>query len=134
MRTLFADTFYFLAVFSEEDLAHERAVRTASSFRGVQLLTTAWVLMEFADATCARTQRTAGAAFVRHLPQQPDLQIVPSSDELFEAGLSLYESRPDKNWSLTDCVSFVVMQQHGVSEALTGDRHFSQAGFLALLA
>jgi predicted nucleic acid-binding protein len=44
-----------------------------------------------------------------------------------------YESRPDKAWSLTDCISFVVMNQHGLTEALTGDHHFEQAGFTALL-
>ena len=57
-----------------------------------------------------------------------------ASPELFERGLALYNARPDKEWSLTDCISFVVMADQGLAEGLTGDRHFDQAGFKALLA
>jgi len=58
---------------------------------------------------------------------------LPASQELFERGLNLYRQRPDKDWSLTDCISFVVMREHGVTKALTADRHFEQAGFAILL-
>lgn len=133
MRTVFADAFYLLAVFNERDHAHDRAVGLASSLRGVRLLTTTWVVMEFADAVCLRRSRSAGAAFIRHLREQPDLEIIPCDAELFEAGLRLYESRSDKDWSLTDCISFIVMERESVAEALTGDHHFTQAGFRALL-
>ena len=57
-----------------------------------------------------------------------------ATSELFERGLALYNARPDKEWSLTDCISFVVMADEGLTDALTGDRHFEQAGFTALLA
>jgi hypothetical protein len=67
------------------------------------------------------------------LQQQKELAILPASRPLLEEGLVLYESRPDKEWSLTDCISFVVMQKERIAEALTGDRHFEQAGFVALL-
>lgn len=60
--------------------------------------------------------------------------VVPSSRELFEQGINLYDNRSDKGWSLTDCIYFELMREHGVTEALTGDRHFAQAGFLPLLA
>lgn len=63
----------------------------------------------------------------------PRVRIVPLSDEWFAAGLDLYARRPDKQWSLTDCVSFVVMGREGISEALTGDHHYEQAGFAVLL-
>lgn len=59
--------------------------------------------------------------------------VLPTSAELFDAGLALYPARPDKEWSLTDCTSFVVMQREGITEALTDDHHFEQAGFVALL-
>ncbi|MEX0702442.1 MAG: hypothetical protein WD069_10140 [Planctomycetales bacterium] len=59
--------------------------------------------------------------------------LIEPDAALFDAGISLYESRADKHWSLTDCISFVVMQQHGLVDALTGDHHFEQAGFNALL-
>ena len=61
------------------------------------------------------------------------LEIVPVSRDLLERGRALYSDRPDKYWSLTDCISFVVMKDYQISEALTGDHHFEQAGFVALL-
>ena len=67
------------------------------------------------------------------LTADPATQIVASSADLWKRGRSLYASRPDKDWSLTDCISFVVMQEHGLTEALTADHHFEQAGFVALL-
>ncbi|MGH9755060.1 MAG: type II toxin-antitoxin system VapC family toxin [Blastocatellia bacterium] len=62
-----------------------------------------------------------------------EVKIVPPSPELFEAGISLFRERPDKAWSLTDCISFIVMERESLTEALTGDHHFEQAGFVALL-
>ena len=61
------------------------------------------------------------------------LTLAPPTVELFDAGVALYHSRTDKDWSLTDCISFVVMSQHGITGALTGDHHFEQAGFKVLL-
>lgn len=132
MRTVFADTFYLLATFYPADAAHVRAKQLTAELRGVRLLTTSWVLTEFADAACSRADRQAGAAFIRRLQSRPNVTVVPPTDDLFTAGLTLYESRPDKDWSLTDCVSFVVMERQGVAEVLTGDRHFAQAGFRPL--
>jgi len=68
------------------------------------------------------------------LRASPDVRIIGPSEELFSRGLELYRQRPDKEWSLTDCISFVVMRDEQLSEALTGDRHFEQAGFKSLLA
>jgi predicted nucleic acid-binding protein len=59
--------------------------------------------------------------------------IVETSGKLFRTGVAFYSRRPDKDWSLTDCISFVVMRDRGITEALTGDHHFEQAGFKALL-
>ena len=64
----------------------------------------------------------------------PAFRLVPATSELIERGRKLYRDRLDKNWPLTDCISFVVMQDHQLTEALTADRHFQQAGFNALLA
>jgi uncharacterized protein len=58
---------------------------------------------------------------------------VAASSELLKRGLALYDGRPDKEWQLSDCISFVVMEDEGITDALTGDRHFEQAGFQALL-
>lgn len=72
-------------------------------------------------------------SLLKHLKSDPLIEIVPPTLALFDMGLALYADRPDKQWSLTDCISFVVMRQHGLSEALTGDHHFEQAGYRAML-
>ena len=129
---IFADTFYLLALFNSGDDAHGAAVAFAQRFSG-RLLTTAWVLTEVADALANQANRKAAIDFLDDLRVAPNLRILRPSAVLFRNGYELYRSRTDKEWSLTDCISFVVMADHGVTEALTGDRHFEQAGFKALL-
>ncbi len=73
------------------------------------------------------------AQFLRQLAQDPGTEIIGPDISLYERGLELYGQRLDKAWSLTDCISFVVMTERGLTEALTGDNHFEQAGFRALL-
>lgn len=70
---------------------------------------------------------------VRDLDQQPGVEIVPQTDEQFRAAVEFYLQREDQRWSLTDCASFLVMQERGITEALAYDRDFEQAGFVALL-
>lgn len=81
---------------------------------------------------CAPTKRALFVDFLTDLRANPQFTIMPPDEELFEKGLELYAHRLDKGWSLTDCISFVVMQRAGVTDALTGDHHFEQAGFRAL--
>jgi predicted nucleic acid-binding protein len=133
MTVAFADTFYFIALLNAKDAAHQKAVEFSRS-RGTALLTTAWVLTELADAMADVRHRNAFGKLLAGLRADPDTTVVPPSAELFEQGVDRYNSRTDKEWSLTDCISFVVMEQSGIKEALTGDHHFEQAGFRALLA
>ena len=132
MRTVFADTYYFLALWNPHDQGHEKALTFTNVYREA-LITTDWILIELADALARPPNRQRFLRFVRILQQQKDLAIVPASRTLLEEGLDLYERRPDKEWSLTDCISFVVMQKERLAEVLTGDHHFEQAGFIALL-
>ena len=132
MKALFADSFYFLALLRLEDSAHARAI-AASQNRTERLITTAWILTEVADALAAPAMREGFPRLLAALRADPACMIVPPTQDLFDAGVELYVRRPDKAWSLTDCISFVVMREHGMNEALTGDRHFEQAGFIALL-
>ncbi|MEX2169373.1 MAG: PIN domain-containing protein [Pirellulales bacterium] len=132
MTQTFADSFYLLALFNPRDSAHQRAVAASQSLEGV-LVTTEWVLTEVADALSNPINRNACVDFINDLRHSPRFKIESSSNALFESGWSLYAARPDKDWSLTDCISFVVMQERGITEALTGDHHFEQAGFRALL-
>lgn len=133
MRMAFADTFYYLAVVNERDPWHELAADYGQD-DDIRIVTTGWVLTEVGDALSETAHnRAMFGRLYASLRANPDVLIVPFSDELFDAGLDLYARRPDKEWSLTDCVSFVVMERNGLTEALTGDHHFAQAGFVPLL-
>ncbi len=74
------------------------------------------------------------AAFLETAPSLPNFKTEPFGADLYHRGLNLYGDRPDKEWSLTDCISFAVMSEQHIVEALTRDRHFKQAGFVALFA
>jgi predicted nucleic acid-binding protein len=132
MRTVFADSFYFFALENEQDAAHTKAVTFLQTYRG-QILTTGWIVTEVGDGFADPVNRSAFLLTVDTLRAEPNVRIVACSDELLDAGIALYRQRPDKGWSLTDCISFVVMTREGVTEALTGDHHFEPAGFIALL-
>jgi predicted nucleic acid-binding protein len=132
VNPLFADTFYFLALLNQDDAAHSKA-RAISEELTDSIVTTAWVLIEVADALAAPNLRHVFLHLIETLRSDPNTTIIPPSETLFDQGLKFYGDRPDKHWTLTDCISFVVMQQHGITQALTGDRHFEQAGFQALL-
>jgi hypothetical protein len=114
------------------DAAHARAVAFGAKFTG-QILTTGWVLTELFDAMAHPTNRPTVVSFLAELRATGQFLVEPLSDELAEQGQRLFSARPDKHWSLTDCISFVVMQREGITDALTGDHHFEQAGFRALL-
>ena len=86
-----------------------------------------------ADALAGADHRHGFGAFYRALIEDERLDLLPAEPTLWERGLALYLERPDKEWSLTDCISFTVMSDRGLTEALTGDRHFQQAGFTVLL-
>jgi hypothetical protein len=133
VKDVFADTFYFLALLDRRDAHHRRVLDFATSFRGA-LVTTRWVLAEAANALGGSPVRVAVARMLKQVEESAGFRVVAGSDKLYERGLALFATRPDKQWSLTDCISFVVMADEGLSDALTGDRHFEQAGFKALLA
>ena len=132
MKAVFADAFYFVALLNRADQHHPKAAAAARDLRN-NLVTTEWVLAEVADALAASASRRLAASFICDLSQDQKVKIVPATTDLFQRGLQLYEKRPDKQWSLTDCISFVTMQDESLAGALTGDEHFAQAGFKALL-
>lgn len=132
MKVVFADAFYFVARLNRRDQYHERVLEFSRDFRA-RLLTSDWVLMEVADALAKSEARTRVRDFILHLRQSVVCEIVPASRELLDRALGLYHQHADKEWTLTDCVSFVIMRDRDVTDALTGDKHFEQAGFAALL-
>lgn len=131
MNAVFADTFFYLALLNDDDAAHGRALAESKASRPI--VTSEFILLELGNA-CARAEDHADfLALVDGMRASPRISIVPLDSELLERSLRVMAARPDKDWSLTDCTSFVVMQDAGINEALTGDRHFEQAGFKALL-
>jgi hypothetical protein len=133
MNMTFADTFYYLALLNPDDSAHGRAL-AATALRKGTLVTTRWVLTEVGDAMAAPQYRQRFLNLIQAIESDPDTIVVPTTDGLFHEGVTFFSQRPDKTWPLTDCISFLVMDQHNIKDALTGDHHFSQAGFTPLLA
>ena len=125
MRRVFADTLYWLAILF-------LAMR---GLRSPTLVTTEEVLSEFLTAVSAHGDhaRRLACRLVREILNDPGIEVVAQSHESFLAGLALHERRPDKEYSLVDCISMNVMRQRRVQEILTHDRHFSQEGFVRLL-
>lgn len=132
MSAVFADTFYFLAFINPQDAAHQRAMDFSRN-SSIPLLTTAWVLTEVADGLAKTQNRHLFGSLLRMLETSAANRIEWGDAALFHRGATLYDTRPDKRWSLTDCISFVVMRERAITDALTADHHFEQAGFVALL-
>ncbi len=132
MRLAFADSAFYLAAANPHDGLHDAATTLARDFRGGRV-TTDFVLVEVGNFLARSEDRPVFLELVDRLRASPSTEIVPAGRALLDAGLELYRKRSDKDWSLTDCISFVVMQQRGIREALTADHHFEQAGYVALL-
>lgn len=132
MNRLLVDSFYFFAILNPSDAAHGTAVEFSKQ-NSAPLVTTSPVLLEVADGLARSSNRMAFKRIVSGFRAIAANQIVAVTHELFDEGVRLYDARPDKHWSLTDCLSFVVMDQLGITEALTGDHHYEQAGFATLL-
>jgi predicted nucleic acid-binding protein len=131
MKPFFADTFYFLALGDRKDAGHEAAMRYSAS--SPPLVTSAWVLVEVADALSTRELRARFVDLYMAVRADRRTRIIGPGSSILNPAIALYSSRTDKDWSLTDCTSFVIMERLSLTSALTGDRHFEQAGFRALL-
>jgi hypothetical protein len=128
----FIDTGYILALVNTAD-KYDVGASAAALVAQPPFLTTEAVLTEIGNALSSARWRPLGIATLDDLQSDANIEIVSIDATLFERALNLYKSRLDKEWGLTDCISFVVMQERGVTQALTTDRHFKQAGFQNLL-
>lgn len=126
MRRIFADAVYWVALAHRKDQWHARAVQASQQIGVVSLVTTDEVLTEFLNHFSAYGDqiRIQAAATVRGLLSDPSMIVVSQSRQTFHSGLSLYEARQDKGYSLTDCISMATMRQEGIAEVLTHDDHF----------
>ncbi|MGA2067376.1 MAG: PIN domain-containing protein [Thermoguttaceae bacterium] len=132
MKPVFADTVYYLALTNARDQHAPAATRFTAGFSGA-FVTTAWVLTEVGNSLTRGPDRALFLRLYRALADDRRVTIVPPAQDLFEEGIELFGQRPDKEWSLVDCISLVVMREYGLTDALTADRHFEQAGFRVLL-
>ncbi len=132
---VFLDASFAIALSSVKDGFHPRAVVLAKQLvdARVSLVTTRAVLLEIGNALSRQRHRAAAIKLLDALEADPAVEIVPLSERLYARAFKLYRERPDKDWGLTDCISFVVMSERGLTEALTADEHFRQAGFQVLL-
>jgi predicted nucleic acid-binding protein len=128
-----ADTFYWIALTNPRDSAHGEVIRFTALLAPRSVITTDEVLTEFLGFCCSdkRLRRQAGLE-VGRLINDPDIRVIPQSRSMFLAGLALYNSRLDKQYRLTDCISMETMRREGLTEILTNDKHFEQEGFRAL--
>ena len=132
---VFLDTAYTIALSSPNDRFHQRAVELADELKsaGTRLVTTRAILLEIGNALSKQRHRRAAVSLLESLEVDPKVEIIPLSEQLYTRASQLYRERPDKEWALTDCASFIVMEDRGINEALTTDEHFQQAGFQALM-
>lgn len=128
----FLDTSFVLAVVSTRDQHHARAKELAARFAGRPLLTTEAVLIEIGDGL-SYGHKAQAVTVIDWLRTAPNVDVIRSTSALFDKGFELYRTHADKDWGLTDCISFVVMREHGITDALTHDQHFVQAGFAAMM-
>ncbi|GAC1450093.1 MAG: PIN domain-containing protein [Isosphaeraceae bacterium] len=135
MRRVFVDTLYWIAITSRKDQWHRAAEKASRSLGGCHLVTTDEVLIEVLNAFCEAgpSLRQEGIALIRDLFADPTVTVHPQSRQTITSGLALYEARPDKEYSLTDCISMVTMREEGITDVLTHDAHFAQEGFTSLL-
>lgn len=135
MDKVFLDTSYAIALSVPKDQNHEKALRIADFLEldTAKLITTRAVVLEIGNALSAEKYRQAAVELLEALEEDPTVKIVPITEELYQRGFQLFKNRPDKEWGVIDCISFIVMGDQGISSALTADKHFQQHGFKALL-
>ena len=134
IATLFLDTAYAIALASKNDRFNDQANRLADQVQleNIRLITTRPVVIEVGNSLAKRGLRSAAVTLLSALESDPRVEIVPLSEDLYKKAFDMYAKRTDKEWGVTDCISFVVMSERSLTAALSSDVHFEQAGFRAL--
>lgn len=132
---VFLDTSYTIALSISRDELHNRAIELMKQIdeNQTRIITTQAIILEIGNALSKQKYRQSAIQIIEHLENDPNITIVSLTDELYNEAFELFRNRPDKEWGLIDCVSFVIMQERNIEAALTADEHFIQAGFRALL-
>jgi predicted nucleic acid-binding protein len=132
---VFLDTSYAIAIVSPKDDYYKKALEIADILesQSINLITTQAILLEIGNALSKLKYRQVAISLLNSLEIDPKIEIISLSNELYQEAFKLYSQRQDKEWGLVDCLSFIVMKKQQITEALTADIHFEQAGFKALL-
>jgi uncharacterized protein len=135
MTEIFLDTSFSIALSSVTDRNHVRAVQLANQIETdkTRLVTTQAILLEIGNALSNQRHRVAAIQLLESLETDPSVEVVLFTNSLYKLAFNLFKQREDKEWGLVECISFIVMQDRGITDALTADTHFQQAGFRALL-
>lgn len=135
MKKVFADPSGWLALVVKSDFLHEKAVEIYQNLlnQNSDFVTHDGILLEVGNSLSSVKARNTALKLKENIENSSRIELVTLSPELIESGWKLYAERLDKDWGIIDWVSFVVMQRHGITEALTADQHFEQAGFIKLL-
>ena len=132
---LFLDSAYAIALAAPDDESHSKAAALAAELRSrnLQMLTTEAVVFEIGDALSKPKFRRIAIELMTSIFTDPRIEVVSATPALVQRAFDLFQKRPDKAWGMTDCLSFIVMDDRGIQNALTTDEHFEQAGFIAML-
>jgi predicted nucleic acid-binding protein len=135
MRRVFADTNYWIALFSKKDSLHARASQCSRELANCVLVTSEIVLTEFGNFFSSYGQffRQGAGDLIEQICNDPNIEVEPQTTQLFRRSLAEYMRYGDKKWSFTDCASIVIMRTRSLQDVLTNDPHFEQAGFTILL-
>jgi uncharacterized protein len=133
--SVFIDTAALLAIANADDALHESTVTVYGELSRARtpLVTTQWVLAEFLNGASRPLLRVPAVSLVRALLSSKRVSVLAATTGSWDDGLALFATRPDKEWSFIDCISIHVCKEAGIQRVLTRDRHFAQAGFIALL-
>ena len=131
MKPVFADTFYWIALLNPRDDWHQTVLAYTYNYPNQKIITTDGIMEEVLNYASSRgfVMKQKALLLYKKMLQEPNIEVIPYNSQLRELGLKLYEQRLDKGYSLTDCISMIVMQQNGLQEVLSHDQHFSQEGF-----
>lgn len=134
MKVVFADTVYWVALINPKDEWRNQARSATALLNDARIITTDSILIEVLNffAEHGDEARRRAVTVVEQLLTNPHTEVVPQTREHFLAGLTFYKARADKGYSLTDCISMIMMRERNIAEVLTHDRHFVQEGFTAL--
>lgn len=132
---LFIDTSFFIALLNNSDNDHNRAIQlqTQLTLQKTEKITSEYVLLELADGLSRLRFRHLVTKLIDLIYQDKSFMVIPTTSKYFKTSYHLFKNRQDKEWGLTDCTSFTIMQELKLDSALTADHHFVQAGFRALL-